>query len=122
MGMITGYFSLLCSCLLLAKALTRKFHLSKADKLLMRLHKYVSAVFLVVCILHIVFVSSVLQAHHMLVPLIGSLAAVVSVLIIILCHVIKEKKLNLSLHRVLSLLLLCCVIGHILAYFILFSN
>lgn len=122
MGIVTGYFCLLCFFFLLVKALTRKFHFIKMDKIIMRVHKPVSAVFLIICVLHIIFVYPVLKTRHMLVPVTGILIAGAAAVMIVLCHMVKDKKLNLTIHRMLSLVMLCCVIGHIAIYFVDYKN
>lgn len=45
MGIVLGYISLLCFCLLAVKWITRKLHIQKVDKILMRIHKKVSVAF-----------------------------------------------------------------------------
>ncbi|MCB6203113.1 FMN-binding protein [Extibacter muris] len=122
MGIITGYLCLLCLCILLVKALTRKFHFVKMDRIIMRIHKTVSAAFLIICILHIILVYPVLKMRHMLVPVTGILIAGVSAAMIALCHMVKNKKRNLTIHRILSLVMLCCVVGHIVIYFVDYKN
>lgn len=42
MGILTGLLCLLCFCLLSVKGITRKFGLSAADALFMKLHKPLS--------------------------------------------------------------------------------
>lgn len=122
MGIITGYLCLLCFCFLLVKALTRKLHFVKMDRIIMRIHKTVSAAFLIICISHIIFVYPVLKTRHMFVPVTGILIAGVSVVMIVLCHMVKTKKRNLTIHRILSLVMLCCVVGHIVIYFVDYKN
>ena len=122
MGIITGYFCLLCFFFLLVKALTRKFHFIKMDKIIMRIHKPVSAAFLIICVLHIIFMYPVLITRHMLVPVTGMLIVGVSAALIALCHMVKDKKLNLTIHRIFSIVMLCCVVGHMLIYFVDYKN
>lgn len=56
MGIFTGILCFLCFLLLLAKAVSRKFGLKKADRLFMKLHKPLSAVLFLLCPVHIFFV------------------------------------------------------------------
>lgn len=56
MGIFTGTLCFLCFLLLLAKAVSRKFGLKKADRLFMKLHKPLSAVLFLLCPVHIFFV------------------------------------------------------------------
>lgn len=122
MGIITGYLCLLGFCALSAKALTHKFNLTKMDKIIMRVHKPACIIFLIICVLHIIFAYPVLKTRHIFIPITGILAIVVSAFIITLCHIIKAKKRSLMVHRILSMGMLCCIIGHILVYFVDYRN
>lgn len=122
MGIVLGYISLLCFCLLAGKWITRKLHIKKVDKLLMRIHKKVSVVFLVTCLLHIIFVFPVFKTRSVAVLITGILAIVVVALLIIFCHVLKDKTIRFRWHRILTVVLMICIIGHMVAYFIDFEN
>ena len=61
MGIVTGYISLLCFLVLAGKFIGRVSGREKVNGLLGRLHKPVSAVFLCVCLLHLVLVLPVLR-------------------------------------------------------------
>ena len=86
MGIITGFICLFCFCILLLKALSRKMNLHHADRILMKLHKPVSALLLVCGPAHILSVISVLQMRNALVSITGILAIAVYILLIFLCH------------------------------------
>lgn len=123
MGIILGFLCLFCFCLLITKALTRKLHLKKLDKFLMKAHKPVCAAFIIICILHIIFVLPVLKTRHMYVFLTGIATVVVMILLIVLCHIIKQdRSLKIRWHRILSAVMLLCIIGHIVIYYVDFMN
>ena len=122
MGIILGYISLLCFCLLAGKWITRKLHIQKVDKFLMRIHKKVSAAFLVTCFFHIIFAFPVFKTRSIAVLITGIFAIVVMALLIIFCHVLKDKTNKFRWHRILTTVLMICIIGHMVAYFIDFAN
>lgn len=118
MSIILGYLCLLCFCMLLVKALTRKLHLKKADVFFMRMHKYISAVLLVIWVLHVIFVFPVLKTYNIGVVITGALTAFTMLLLIVLCHTITQnKRLNLQVHRGLSIVMVLGIMGHMVTYF-----
>ncbi len=59
-----------------------------------------------------------IKVHHIGVFITGALTAAVMVLLIVLCHTItKNKRLNLLVHRFLTVVMALCIIGHIWIYF-----
>ena len=135
-GIITGYICLFCFCILLAKALTRKLGMQKADRLFMKLHKPASGILLIACTVHMILVFPVLKMRNPAVIVTGICAVVTYLLLIIFCHnsgfriLSKNLKKNVSepaayklrLHRVLSLIMLVCIAAHIIFYYIDFSS
>ena len=65
MGIVFGYLSLICFCMLVAKWIARSC--IKFDKVLMRIHRPVSLLLIVFCILHISFCITVLRNRNILV-------------------------------------------------------
>jgi Ca2+/Na+ antiporter len=65
MGIVFGYLSLICFCMLVAKWIARRC--IKFDKVLMRIHRPVSLLLIVFCILHISFCITVLRNRNILV-------------------------------------------------------
>lgn len=122
MGIATGFLCIICFVLLAAKALTRKWRLEKMDKFLMRLHKPVSVLLLVYCILHMIFVLPVIQNRSVFVLISGVVAFILILMLIILCHVIKNKKLRIRWHRVLTVLIVIGLAGHMIFYYIDFNE
>lgn len=123
MGIVLGFLLLFCFCILSMKFFSRKLKLKKADMVLMKLHKPISAIFLVICFLHIVLVLSVFKTRNPFVYVTGSIAVIFSILIILLCHFIKkDKKRRFLCHRLLSAALLLAIIGHVIIFNIDFQH
>lgn len=116
MGIISGYVCLICFCLLAAKGITRKLHLRRVDSVLMKLHKPVSAILLLVFVLHVCTVFPVLRTRSLYVTAWGIVAALCMLLLIFLCHRIKEREKRLWWHRVLTFIMAVGILGHIVAY------
>ena len=85
-GIITGYICLFCFCILLAKALTRKLGIQKADRLFMKLHKPASGILLIACTVHMILVYPILKMRNPAVIVTGICAVVTYLLLIIFCH------------------------------------
>lgn len=113
MGIILGFICLLCCCILLAKMLTRKFNWETADKIMMRLHKPASAGLALFCPLHIIFAASVFRTRHLSIVLSGVSIAILTILIVGLCHILKDKRQKLRWHRILSIVLFLGILGHL---------
>lgn len=113
MGIVLGYILLVCFCILFAKVLTRKLHLKRADKILMKMHKKVCVIAVICCVLHMIFVFPVLWGRSVYVLVTGIVAVVIIAGIILFCYVIKEKTVRLRWHRILSAGLLVVIILHI---------
>lgn len=122
MGIILGFISMICFLLLLAKALTRKLHFERADRFFMKIHKTVSAVFLIACILHVIFVVPVWKTRSIFLLLTGCFSVIAVVLLITLCHTIKERSNKLRWHRIFSVAALIVMVCHIIAYYVDFAN
>lgn len=118
MGIVFGYLLLICFCILVAKWIARRFNLIKIDKVLMKIHKPVSLLLIVFCILHISFVIPVLKNRNISVNISGVSAAVFMLVLIITCHVLKQEDIRMKWHRTLTCLMAVCIICHIALYFI----
>lgn len=122
MGIILGFLCVICFCILSAKFLTAKLHLQKADKILMKCHKPVSGLLVILCFLHIILVFSVLKNRNIFVIILGIVSLLLMFLLIFLCHIIKERKNKIFWHRVLTILVGICIIGHMVTYFMDFNE
>ena len=117
MGIVFGYLSLICFCMLVAKWIARRCNLIKFDKVLMRIHRPVSLLLIVFCILHISFVIPVLRNRNVLVNVSGVLAVVFMIVLIFSCHVLKQKDRRMKWHRILTILMVVCIVWHVVVYF-----
>lgn len=122
MGIVTGILCLICFCLLSVKAVTAKMHLKKMDKMLMKFHKPVSAFLIIICFAHIFCVVPVLKNRDLLVVISGIVIVAFMILLIILCHAIKDRKKKILWHRILTILMAIGIIGHFMTYIMDFSN
>lgn len=121
MGIVLGFVCIFLFLLLCAKALTRKFHLKRADAFLFKLHKPVSVLLILVCLFHIIAVLPVIKTRHILLTVSGICAIFFMILLIILCHKAKPKALKLRLHRIFAFLMALAIIFHIGIYYIDFA-
>lgn len=118
MGIVLGFLCLICSLLLLTKIVTRICNLKRADSFLMRIHKPVSVILLICVFMHIAFVFPVLKNRNIFVSILGITTMFFMILLICFCHVIKDKKKKMFLHRVLAVVMALCIVGHIIAYYV----
>lgn len=117
MGIILGFLCFFSFGLLFVKVITRKLHLRIIDKFLMRSHKSISVVFIILCFLHVIFVVPVLENRSIFVVISGILMVFFLFILVILCPTIKKYKIKILCHRILAMLMAICVIGHIVAYY-----
>ena len=69
------------------------------------------------CILHISFVIPVLRNRNVLVNVSGVLAVVFMIVLIFYCHVLKQKDRRMKWHRILTILMVVCIVWHVVVYF-----
>lgn len=122
MGIVFGFLSLLCLVLLLAKAITHKLSLKKADRFLFKLHKPLSVLFLLFTILHLIFVFPLLKGRAIFVTISGFCIFFIGILLIVLCHTIKKPKQKLFWHRILAFGMLIFAVIHFIVYTVDFNN
>ena len=112
MGIILGYLCAVCFILLASKAISRRFHFTKLDKIMMRIHKPLSVAMLVLCIVHFIVVIPVLQTRNLLVNLSGIIMMIVIILLIASCHMIKQREKRMWWHRFLTIVIVILLVGH----------
>lgn len=122
MGIFSGILCFICFCLLSAKAATAKLHFKKMDKMLIKIHKPVSVFLIITCFVHIYCVVPILKNRNFLVVILGIVIVTFMVLLICLCHVIKDRKKKILWHRILTILMAIGIIGHFTTYIIDFNN
>lgn len=122
MGIVMGYICLICYILLAGKYVARKTERQRVNAFFLKLHKPVSCIFLLTCIIHLILVLPVLKGRDMLVTVSGMFCLGMILLLIILCHVIKEKKQKMFWHRLLTVVLLVMIVFHVVVYMIDFKQ
>lgn len=122
MGIFMGYISLLCFILLAGKYVVRKMKNHRVDRFFQILHKPVSCIFLSACAIHLAFVLPVLKERSRLVTVSGGIVFGIAILLILLCHLIKNGECKMFWHRVLTVVLLAGIIFHVIVYVIDFMQ
>lgn len=118
MGIITGCICLVFMVLLLAKYIAKRCGSAKINTFLMRMHKYVAFGFLAVGIVHLLLVIKVFDTRDIIVVISGIVILVTGAVLVLLCHIIKDRKKEIIFHRGLSLVIAVMLIIHIASYFI----
>lgn len=112
MGIFFGILCVICFCLLSAKAVTARLHLKNIDQILMKLHKPVSAFLIIASFIHIICVVPLLKNRNVLVAVSGIVNVAFMVLLIYLCHMIKDKNKKMLWHRIMTIFMAIGIIGH----------
>ena len=122
MGIISGILCVVCFCLLSAKAVTAKLHIKKIDKILMKMHKPISALLIVLCCVHIFCVVRLLKNRSLLVVISGITNTVLMISLICFCHIIKDREKKIMWHRIWTILMAVGIMGHLAAYIVDFNH
>lgn len=122
MGIILGYLCVICFVLLAVKAITRYFRLTKIDRILMKIHKPLSASIILLGVAHFIVVISVMENRAMLVNISGIMIIAAIFALTYLCHVIKNREKRILWHRIMTVILFIGFMVHIVAYFIDFNQ
>ncbi|MEI3340529.1 MAG: hypothetical protein V8R80_11815 [Eubacterium sp.] len=117
MSVIFGFLSLICFLLLFLKLLTRALRLENTDRRFMKLHKPASGLFLIFCLVHVICAVSKIRSHVAGMWILGLSAVILFVVLTCCCHMIKDRSLNIRLHRLFSVLMLAAVAGHFVLYY-----
>ena len=122
MGIILGYLCVIAFMLLAVKAIAHHCHWKKLDKFLMKIHKPLSVVVMILCLIHFIVVIPVLQNRAMPVNVSGIVIVVLALLLIYLCHAIKDRDKRMRWHRMLTIFILIGIVVHIVTYYIDFGE
>lgn len=122
MGIVFGYVSLICFLFMAVKAITHRCNWKKADGFLMRFHKLICGLLIISCFMHVILVSPVLGTRNIFVIITGIASVAAMILLIIFCHMIREKDKKMLWHRVLTIIMGLCIVGHIVVYAIDFNQ
>ena len=116
MGILTGYICLICFILLAVKFIIRKTKNQKLNQFFMKIHKPVSGIFLLTAVIHFVLVWKVLDTRDKMVTISGIVCLGMAILMVVLCHTMKNGKKKMFWHRVLTVVILLVVVLHIVTY------
>ena len=122
MRIFFGILCVICFCLLSAKAVTARLHLKDMDQILMKLHKPASAFLIIASFIHIICVIPLLKNRNVLVAVSGIANVGFMVLLIYLCHAIKDKNKKMLWHRIMTILMAIGIISHFAAYIVTLSR
>ncbi len=122
MGIVFGYLALICFVMLAAKWIARRCNLVQIDKVLMKIHRPVSLLLIIFCIVHTIFVIPVLRNRDVLVNVSGVVAAICMAALIFSCHMRKQKDRRMKWHRTLTILMAVCIVCHMVVYFMDFRE
>lgn len=117
MGIISGYICVVCIFILVAKFVTKRLGLKRIDCFLMKTHKYAASAFLVIAMIHLILVIPVLDTRGVPVIISGICIIAFGLLLILLCHVLKNRKIEKKCHQILSLMMVLAVAFHVTFYF-----
>ena len=113
MGIVTGYICLTLLFLLLIKFLARRFKWTKIDRTLMKFHKYIAFSFLLVAIVHFILVLKVLAGRHLVITISGIIILVTGLLLTTVCHLLKDRKVEIKFHRAFSMIMAIMLLLHL---------
>lgn len=113
MANVLGYISFASIVILAAKFITRRAGNDKADAFFWKLHKPASGIFLLACIVHVLVQIPVLYAKSMQMIVLGVCGAGCAVILIGACHMIKEEKQKMQIHRALTVILVGIAVVHL---------
>lgn len=122
MGIITGYICLFFMILLLAKYITKRCNLTKINAFLMRTHKYAACGFWVVGMLHFILVIKVIDTRNIIVVISGIVILVTGIALMLVCHIMKNRKKEIIFHRGFSLVIAVMMIIHMVSYFMDYNS
>ena len=118
MGIVTGYLCLFCLGFLLLKSLTQKFHMTKADHLLAKLHRPVYVILCILCLLHICTVAPVLKTRNFMVLATGFVLVVLLSFLLLFLYLPKSPSLRKRCHKIIAAALFFCAAAHMVVYFL----
>lgn len=122
MGIVTGYICLICFVLLAGKYVARKTNHQQINTFIKKIHKPVSGIFLLTCIIHFILVLKVLDTRSKMVIASGIISLGVAILLVLLCHITRDGKKKMFWHRMLTIVLLLVTIFHMVSYTIDFKQ
>ena len=111
---ITGYLCAASYLLLFVKLFTRLLSLKKADRFIMKIHELSSGVFCLALLVHMVMNFISFQPGRPEKYALGLGAGFIALLLITLCHLMKEPKAKFMWHRILAIAAILLMAAHII--------
>ncbi len=118
MGIVTGYICLISFMVLALKFVARKAKLNKVNRFLQIIHKPVSCIFFAAGVLHFIIVLPVLEGRNMFVTISGIIALAFAIVLVVLCHTIKNGQKKMHWHRMMTVLILMLLVVHVIVYYV----
>ncbi|MDO4491242.1 MAG: FMN-binding protein [Lachnospiraceae bacterium] len=122
MGIIIGYICLVLFLLLALKFVAKRLGWKKVNGALMKGHKFVALAFLIGSVLHFILVIPVLEGRHSWVNMSGIVILVLGIALTIVCHRVKNRKVEIRFHRAFTLSMLIMTVVHMAVYFVDFGQ
>lgn len=122
MGIISGYICAFLLLTLLFKFIARLCHWRKLSNILAKSHKCIAFSFLMLSVVHFFLVASVLKARSDTVAGTGVILLATGIALTVVCHLLKDKKKELILHRLFSALMLVLLVAHVVFSFVELGN
>ena len=110
---LTGILNLILFATLLLKGPIRKYGSDELNSHFFKLHKPASGIVCLTIPLHLFFVWNTIP-EHWLHSIFGIIAAVEYLVLVTLCHTMKDQTEKMHWHRILSLLLLVLLASHVM--------
>ena len=118
MRIILGLLTLVCFLLLAVKYPLRKLRLFSLNAFLMKLHEAASGIFFLAAIAHMITGFSLIKTSPAALIVSGFAAFIISIVLIVACHMTKDVKKKMYWHRWYSLLMTAAVVVHVVCAWI----
>ena len=118
MGIVTGYICLISFMVLALKFVARKAKFNRVNRFLQIIHKPVSCIFFATGVLHFIIVLPVLKGRNIFVTISGIIALAFAIVLVVLCHTIKNGQKKMHWHRMMTVLILMLLVVHVIVYYV----
>ena len=115
---ITGIAALVCFILLVIKYPLRKLRLFSLNAFLMKLHEAASGIYFLAAIAHMITGFSLIRISPAALIVSGFAAFIISIVLIVACHMTKDVKKKMCWHRWYSLLMTAAIVVHVVCAWI----
>ncbi|NCB32679.1 MAG: hypothetical protein EOM64_02150 [Erysipelotrichia bacterium] len=115
MKTVTGILNLVLFAILLLKGPIRKYGSRELNRFFFRLHKPVSGIVCLTVPVHLFYIWNAAGTYP-LHSFFGIAAAAEYLVLVTLCHTMKNQTVKMRWHRILSALLLALLAGHVIIH------